>query len=384
MATSERGNYLTTATTIPSVENYFDDAEYDSNTKRINLKHGNTVKKYIDATDFIKDGMVDDVEIATPTGGTNSGVTCLVVTFNTDAGKEDIEIPLSNIFNPNNYYTKNNADEIFLTTATTIPTATSQLTNDSHYVTTADTANFITGFTETQLSTGSTVGTGNAITSIEVSNHQITPTRGETFATKTEFDTHTGNTGIHVPSVTSTDNLKVLQVVNGAWTATTPTIVYSGSGTPSSSLGNNGDIYLQTAEALRAPDIIYQTDGTTGLLGHNGSSIDNAWQLEDLDLTGYNFIRCYFAAGTATGDSRTPAVVVEVPLQSAAMGPSGFIGSTMTPLPFNRNREYLVSCAVDSTKTKFQVVHQNTLWDISTSDANSAGRYCYKIEGWYN
>lgn len=124
MATSERGNYLvtgttldnvadgatrklsdylTTATTIPNVDNYFDDVEYDSGTKRINFKHGETVKDYIDATDFIKDGMVDEVKIATPTGGTNSGVTCLVVTFNTDAGKEDIEIPISSIFNASNY-----------------------------------------------------------------------------------------------------------------------------------------------------------------------------------------------------------------------------------------------------------------------------------------
>jgi hypothetical protein len=100
---------------MPSVTDYFDGAEYDSNSKRINFKHGNTVKAYVDATNFIKDGMVDDVEITTPTGGTNSGVTCLVVTFNTDAGKEDIEIPLSLIFNPSNYYDKTAADEKFLT-----------------------------------------------------------------------------------------------------------------------------------------------------------------------------------------------------------------------------------------------------------------------------
>lgn len=91
---------------IPDVANYFDEVSYDSQTKRINFKHGNTIKKYIDATDFIKDGMVDSVEIATPESGTNAGVSCLVVTFNTDAGKEDIEIPLSSIFNPSNYYTK--------------------------------------------------------------------------------------------------------------------------------------------------------------------------------------------------------------------------------------------------------------------------------------
>ena len=82
---------------IPSVEGYFDGAEYDSNSKRINFKHGSTVKAYIDATDFIKDGMVSNVEIS---GGN------LVITFNADAGKETINIPLTDIFNPANYYTK--------------------------------------------------------------------------------------------------------------------------------------------------------------------------------------------------------------------------------------------------------------------------------------
>ena len=99
---------------IPDVANYFDEVAYDSQTKRINFKHGETVKKYIDATDFIKDGMVDSVEIATPESGTNAGVSCLVVTFNTDAGKEDIEIPLSSIFNPSNYYTKTETDSTFV------------------------------------------------------------------------------------------------------------------------------------------------------------------------------------------------------------------------------------------------------------------------------
>ena len=186
-----------------------------------------------------------------------------------------------------------------------------------------------------------------------------------------------------LPAVTSSDNLKVLQVINGSWSVVTPLVVYSGESTPPENLGNNGDIYLQTAESLRAPDVIYQTDGTTGLLGHNGSSVDGNWQLENLDLSGYTFIRCYFAAGTATGDSRTPAVVVEVPLDAGSAGPSGYIGGTMTAMPFNRNREYMVSCVVDTTKTKFQVLHQNTLWDITSSDANNNGRYCYKIEGWY-
>ena len=187
-----------------------------------------------------------------------------------------------------------------------------------------------------------------------------------------------------LPVVTSSDNLKVLQVRDGEWSVVTPLVVYSGTDAiPPETLGNDGDIYLQSVEMMRKPDVIYQTDGTTGLLGHNANTLDGHWQIEDLNLAPYNFIRCYFAAGTATGDSRTSAVIIDVPLDAGAMGPTGYIGGNLVPLPFNRNRQYFVSCAVDSTKTKFQVIHQNTIWDVTTSDANNNGRYCYKIEGWY-
>ena len=116
VATSQGGgggdmsNYYTKAqsdakyATKTEVGEYFDGAEYDSNSKRINFKHGQTVKAYIDATAFIKDGMVSNVEIS---GGN------LVITFNVDAGKQDIVIPLSSIFNPDNYYTKSEIDNQF-------------------------------------------------------------------------------------------------------------------------------------------------------------------------------------------------------------------------------------------------------------------------------
>lgn len=79
----------------------FDSAEYNSQTKKIVFKHGDTVLVQIDATDFIKDGMVSNVEIVNNK---------LVISFNTDSGKENIEIPLSEIFNPNDYYTKAQID----------------------------------------------------------------------------------------------------------------------------------------------------------------------------------------------------------------------------------------------------------------------------------
>ena len=47
-----------------------------------------------------------------------------------------------------------------------------------------------------------------------------------------------------LPSVTTADNGKILQVVNGVWTLVTPVTIYTGSGTPSSETGINGDIQV--------------------------------------------------------------------------------------------------------------------------------------------
>lgn len=49
-----------------------------------------------------------------------------------------------------------------------------------------------------------------------------------------------------LPSVTGSDNGKVLRVVNGHWTLVNPALIYSGEGLPSDNSGNNGDIYIQT------------------------------------------------------------------------------------------------------------------------------------------
>ena len=49
-----------------------------------------------------------------------------------------------------------------------------------------------------------------------------------------------------LPTVTAADNGKILAVVDGAWALVSPSTIYTGTGTPSDSDGNNGDIYLQT------------------------------------------------------------------------------------------------------------------------------------------
>ncbi len=273
--------------TIPSVDNYFDGAEYVSTAKTIIFKHGTTTKATIDATDFIKDGMVDTVSIS------NSN---LVITFNTDAGKEDIEIPLASIFNPNNYYTKNESDAKFTTSTSveeqitskgyitgytetdpTVPSWAKESTKPQYTASevgalpTGTTLDGIADGTTRKLSdyakqtdfasvsavtTGHTANTTIHVTTAEKNtwnNKQNAISDLETIRTNaasgySAYQTvtaHTGNTLMHLPTISSSDNGKILQVVNGAWALITPITVYSGSNSPDNSLGNDGDIYLQ-------------------------------------------------------------------------------------------------------------------------------------------
>lgn len=83
---------------------------YDSNTKQIELRNtSDAVISSIDATDFIKDGMLDSVTVS---GGNLNFV------FNTDAGKETISIPLTDFFDASAYYTKAEIDGSFLNAVT--------------------------------------------------------------------------------------------------------------------------------------------------------------------------------------------------------------------------------------------------------------------------
>jgi hypothetical protein len=83
------------------VDDVIDGASYDSTNHLILFKNGTTTLFSLDAAAFVKDGMVDTVTI---TGGN------LVITFNTDAGKQAISIPITDIFDPTNYYDKDDVD----------------------------------------------------------------------------------------------------------------------------------------------------------------------------------------------------------------------------------------------------------------------------------
>ena len=139
---------------IPSVTGYADSVKYNSTSKYVEFYHGGTggtkVFEY-DASPFLIDGMVQNVEIKSVE---ISGVatTCLVISFNTDAGKQDINIPISEIFDASNYYTKTDTD-------TKISEATSgKVDNDTYTAYTAATDTTLQGKQDTL-----TAGAGIAI-----------------------------------------------------------------------------------------------------------------------------------------------------------------------------------------------------------------------------
>ena len=85
------------------IADFFDNAVYElsGTTHVINFYNGNTIKATIDATDFIKDGMIDSVSVET-----SGDTSVLVITWNTDAGKSQTILNVGDIFESDNYYTK--------------------------------------------------------------------------------------------------------------------------------------------------------------------------------------------------------------------------------------------------------------------------------------
>lgn len=126
---------------IPAVSGYADAVAYNSTSKYVEFYHGGTGGTVVfsyDASPFLIDGMVQNVEIKDVTISGES-VTCLVISFNTDAGKQDINIPLTEIFDPSNYYTKTETDnQIEAATSGINNTLTAHTANTDIHVTTAD------------------------------------------------------------------------------------------------------------------------------------------------------------------------------------------------------------------------------------------------------
>jgi hypothetical protein len=97
---------------IPSVTGYADSVAYNETSKYVEFYHGGTggTKVYeFDASPFLIDGMVESVVITSITSG-GSEVTVLEITWNSAAGGQVTDIPLTDIFDASNYYTKTQVD----------------------------------------------------------------------------------------------------------------------------------------------------------------------------------------------------------------------------------------------------------------------------------
>ena len=150
---------------------------YDSKTKKIELKNavGETISE-IDATAFVKDGMVNNVAIVGD---------YLVITFNTDAGKEAINIPMSSFFDASAYYTREQIDGGFYTK--------SQVdTNLENYCTKAEiNENY---YTKTEVNDKVYADLSNYYTKTEINNGYYTkPEINEGYYTKSEADANLEN-----------------------------------------------------------------------------------------------------------------------------------------------------------------------------------------------
>lgn len=87
-----------------TVLNLANKLEWDSNAKSLKLYSGNHLLATVDGSTWVKDGMVESAAIVANN---------LEITFNTDSGKEKISVPLTDVFNPDNYYNKTEIDSKF-------------------------------------------------------------------------------------------------------------------------------------------------------------------------------------------------------------------------------------------------------------------------------
>ena len=145
-----------------AIDGLFSSVTYNSSAKKIYFyDKNNTQCGEVDTTDFIKEGMISSVTVSNGN---------LVISFNTDAGRQDINLELTQIFNPSNYYTKNDIDG----------------------------KGYLTGYTETDptISAWAKAASKPSYTLDEVSDG--TTRKLTDYATQANFTAHTADTTVHV------------------------------------------------------------------------------------------------------------------------------------------------------------------------------------------
>ena len=141
----------------------------------------------------------------------------------------------------------------------------------------------------------------------------------------------------------------------------------------------------------RKPVVLWQTDGTSGLLGVNDGTMKlDTWQLENLDFSPYRFVIAYIKQAdrdfsTTQANYVTPSMMICIPLDDASKSSEydAYIAGGNTTNPNDRNVHFCVIVAIDGTKTKFKVVSEHSIYGTALGGRNDNGRFCYKLEGYY-
>ena len=176
------------------------------------------------AYQFVKgDGSLDSNEYST-TAHTHGNITAAGALQSTDVGiASGDKLVVTDASNSN----KVARTSVSFDGSTTTQALTKKGTFESFQATLVSGTNIKTINGETILGSGNITISGGGVTSV---------------------NGYTGAVSIPTPpAVTSSDNDKILQVVNGSWSAVAAPVIYSGTVTPSSSLGKNGDIYIKTS-----------------------------------------------------------------------------------------------------------------------------------------
>lgn len=203
-----------TSSTETALGKKFEGVNYVKNDNKIyfynNASNTGTALASIDTSDFIVDGMIESVS-AVPSGST----TVLDIKWNTAAGGEETIINIGDIFEADNYYTKESADTTFLKLISADTIISSAITNNN------------------------TVK--NDVISAVTSSTEFTTLSGNVDSISGTVTAHTANTEIHV---TSADKV--------AWNAKSD---FSGnyedlSGAPTSNTAFTNDAGYITSSAL--------------------------------------------------------------------------------------------------------------------------------------
>ena len=231
--------------TTSAISDFFDGAEYTDGTgtfagkKVIAFKHGSTVKVQVDATDFIKDGMLTSAEIKNVTIEGES-VKCLVLTFNTDSGKSDINIPIEDIFDANNYVAKADVDTIVANSISEAVNPDGGSQSAAQKALTDAISDAVAKAIEDALKPGATDTTVVSQINNTIEEYTYTPQGGSAISLTDVMQnshTHSNKTvldGITAAKVTSWDNASSGGVTNVSYDTTDKEIKQTvGSGTPS-------------------------------------------------------------------------------------------------------------------------------------------------------